>query len=146
MSETRTLELNRRCWDTIAASYQARPRIATDSIYWGPLAPGERELRLLENVRDIQVIEIGCGGYQNAIALAGWGATRPGTDPSPTQPSHTRRLTSQHVIGIQFAAGMAADLGEFTSCRAVDTIYPKRSRHLHLEISPEQDMLPTRIW
>jgi len=113
MSETTSAELNRRSWDTISASYHAKTLIATDDVHYGPVAPGERELCLLGDVRGKQVIEIGCGGGQNAIALARWGATCVGIDPSPAQLAHARRLGNQHGMRIQFATGMAEDLGEF---------------------------------
>jgi ubiquinone/menaquinone biosynthesis C-methylase UbiE len=114
MPETAIAELNLRSWDTISASYQAGARIATDGVHYGPLAPSEQELCLLGDVRGKQVIEIGCGGSLNAIAFARWGTTCVGIDPSPLQLAHGRRLGSQHGVGIQFATGMAEDLGEFS--------------------------------
>jgi hypothetical protein len=57
-----TIDCNRRGWNIVSASYQAERRIATDDEHCGPLAPGERELRLLGDLAGRRVIEIGCSG------------------------------------------------------------------------------------
>ena len=62
MYEHESIDCNRRSWNTVSASYQAERRISTDDVHYGPLAPGERELRLLGDVAGRCVIEIGCGG------------------------------------------------------------------------------------
>jgi len=113
MYEHKTIELNRRSWDTIAARYQASTRISTDDVHYGSLAPGERELGLLGDVSGKRVIEIGCGGGQNSIALAKWGATCVGVDPSPAQIAHARRLALEHEVEVQFIVGVAEDLSAF---------------------------------
>jgi len=113
MYEHKTIELNRRSWDTISANYQASTRILTDDVHYGSLAPGERELGLLGNVADKRVIEIGCGGGQNSIALAKWGATCVGVDPSPAQIAHARQLALENGVEVQFIVGAAEDLGTF---------------------------------
>ena len=113
MYEHKTIELNRRSWDTISAPYQANTRISTDDVHYGPLAPGERELGLLGDVAGKRVIEIGCGGGQNSIALARWGATCIGVDPSPAQIAHARQLALNYGVGVQFIAGVAEDLSAF---------------------------------
>ncbi|HSR35450.1 MAG TPA: hypothetical protein VLY63_33190, partial [Anaerolineae bacterium] len=75
MYRHKTIERNRQSWDTISANYQAHTRISTDDVHYGPLAPGERELGLLGNILGKHILEIGCGGGQNSIALTKWGAT-----------------------------------------------------------------------
>ena len=113
MYDPETIELNRRSWDTIAAQYQAHTRISTDDVHYSPLAPGERELGLLGNVAGKRVVEIGCGGGQNSIALAKWGATCAGVDPSPAQLAHARRLALENGVEVQFIVGVAEDLSAF---------------------------------
>jgi len=108
-----TIELNRRSWDTIAAQYQVSTRISTDDVHYGSLTPGERELGLLGDVTGKRVIEIGCGGGQNAIALAKWGATCVGVDLSPAQIAHARRLALENGVDVQFVESMAEDLSGF---------------------------------
>jgi ubiquinone/menaquinone biosynthesis C-methylase UbiE len=108
-----TIEYNRRGWNAISAQYQASTRISIDDVHYGPLAPGERELRLLGDVAGKRVIEVGCGGGQNAVALTRWGATCVGVDPSPAQLAHARQLALAHGLEIQFSAAVAEDLGAF---------------------------------
>lgn len=113
MPDSKTIELNRRSWDTIAAHYQASTRISTDDVHYGSLAPVERELGLLDNVVGKRVIEIGCGGGQNSIALTKWGATCVGVDPSPSQIAHARQLALDNKVEVQFVEGVAEDLSAF---------------------------------
>jgi len=112
-----TIELNRRGWDTISAHYQAHTRISTDDVHYGPLAPGERELRLLGDVAGKRIVEIGCGGGQNSIALAKWGATCVGVDPSQAQLAHARQLARENGVDVQFVEGVAEDLSAFPDRR-----------------------------
>ena len=107
MYEHNTIELNRCSWDTISAHYQARTRISTDDVHYGSLAPGERELGLLGDVTGKRIIDIGCGGGQNSIALTKWGAICVGVDPSPAQIAHARRLALENGVEVQFIVGMA---------------------------------------
>ena len=113
MFPTDTLERNRQSWNHISPQYQAHRRISTDDVHYGPLAPGERELGLLEDVRGKQILEIGCGGGQNSIALAKWGATCTGLDPSAAQLEHARRLAQEEGVAIRFVNGAAEDLSAF---------------------------------
>ena len=121
MHEHKTIEMNRRSWDTISAHYQASTHISTDDVHYSTLAPGERELGLLgdgsaESLRSVtgkRVIEIGCGGGQNSIALSKWGATCIGIDPSPAQIAHARRLAIENGVEVQFVEGIAEDLSAF---------------------------------
>ncbi|HIC89830.1 MAG TPA: SAM-dependent methyltransferase [Anaerolineae bacterium] len=113
MKDHDTLTLNRNSWNALAAQYQAHTRISTDDVHYGCLAPGERELGLLGDVRDKRVIEIGCGGGQNSIALSKWGATCVGVDPSEAQLAYAHRLATQEGVGVRFVQGVAEDLGDF---------------------------------
>ena len=114
MHEHKTIALNRRSWNTISASYQANIQISTDDVHYGRLAPGERELGLLGDVAGKRVIEIGCGGGQNIIALTRWGATCVGLDPSPAQLAYAGRLARKEGVAVQFVSGVAEDLSAFT--------------------------------
>jgi len=108
-----TLGWNRRSWNRISRQYQAHRRISTDDVHYGPLAPGERELGLLGEVHGKQILEIGCGGGQNSIALAKWGAICTGLDPSSAQLDHARRLAQAEGVAVRFVNGIAEDLGAF---------------------------------
>ena len=113
MYDHKTIELNRCSWDAISANYQASTRISTDDVHYGSLAPGERELGLLGDVAGKRVIEIGCGGGQNSIALTKRGATCVGVDPSPAQIDHARRLAPENGVEVQFIVGVAEHLSTF---------------------------------
>jgi ubiquinone/menaquinone biosynthesis C-methylase UbiE len=115
MQERDTLELNRQGWNTISESYQRERRISTDDVHYGPMAPGERELGLLGGVRGKQILEVGCGGGQNAIVLTKWGAVCAGVDPSDAQLAHARDLAREHGVEVQFVNGTAEDLSAFTA-------------------------------
>jgi SAM-dependent methyltransferase len=108
-----TCEQNRRGWNAISAAYQAHTHISTTDVHYGPLAPGERKLGLLGDVCGRRILEIGCGGGQNAIALARQGATCVGLDPSAAQLAHARQLARQHGVDVQFVEGVAEDLSAF---------------------------------
>lgn len=113
MNASETIERNRQGWNAIAASYQAERRISTSDVHYGPLAAGERELGLLGEVAGLRVLEVGCGGGQNSIVLTRWGAACVGLDPSDVQLAHARCLAQEHGLEVQFAHGIAEDLGDF---------------------------------
>jgi len=77
-------------WNIISKDYQASVRISLDDVHYGPMAPGEKELRLLGEVEGRDILEIGCGGGQNAIVLAKWGARSVGLDICEEQMHATR--------------------------------------------------------
>ena len=97
----------------MADAYQRNTTISTEDIHYGPLAYGERRLRLLEGVRGKVALEIGCGGGQNAIALARRGARAYGVDPSRKQIEYARRLSRTCRIDAVFHIAPAEDLSLF---------------------------------
>ncbi len=100
-------------WDSLAEEYQKHNRISTYDVHYGPLAPGEKELQLLEDVKGRRSIEIGCGGGQNTIALARWGAEAFGVDPSKNQIEYARRLAKKCEVKATFNVASAEDLRMF---------------------------------
>jgi SAM-dependent methyltransferase len=113
MDTHKTINRNRSSWNTISTSYQANARISTHDVHYGPFAPGERELGLLGEVYGKRVLEVGCGGGQNAVALARWGASCTGLDPSAAQLAHARRLAREIGIDVEFVDGVAENLAAF---------------------------------
>jgi len=111
--DRRITEFNRRAWNTIAEGYQADTCISTDDAHYGPLGLGERELGLLGDVVGKRIIEIGCGGGQNSIALAKQGAKVVGIDPSTGQLDYARRLSRKEGLDIPFVEASAEDLSRF---------------------------------
>jgi len=82
-------------------------------VHYGPISPGERELKLLGSVKDKDVLEVGCGGGQNAIVLAKWGARCVGLDISEEQIKHARKLAKKEEVKVRFHVGNMEDLGVF---------------------------------
>ena len=91
-------------WDEMSDQYQRHAVISTDDVHYGPLIPGEKEFRLLGDVRGRSVLELACGAAQNSIALAKWGACVTAVDLSPKQLAHARELVRReaaHVTLVQ---------------------------------------------
>jgi SAM-dependent methyltransferase len=100
-------------WNTISRDYQASVKISLDDVHYGPMAPGEKELRLLGDVAGRDILEIGCGGGQNAIVLAKWGARSVGLDISEEQISYATRLAREHKVAVPFHVGDMQDMSLF---------------------------------
>lgn len=92
-------------WDAMAESYQADSDISLDDVHYAPFAPGERHYNLLGEVAGLRVLELACGGAQNAVALVKRGANVTAVDFSPNQLRHA--LTNRRRTGTRFdiAAG-----------------------------------------
>jgi ubiquinone/menaquinone biosynthesis C-methylase UbiE len=100
----------RKSWDKIAGPYRKRYKISSDVIHYGPLCPGEDKLRLLGDIRGKTVIDLGCGGGQNAVALAKMGAKVTGVDFSQEQIRLAENLACEHSAVIDFITGEVSDL------------------------------------
>jgi SAM-dependent methyltransferase len=84
---------NRAFWDADADDYQAAhgDDLTAAPRAWGAYRVPESELRVLGDVAGKSVLELGCGGAQWAIALAGLQARVVGLDVSVGQLAHARR-------------------------------------------------------
>jgi 2-polyprenyl-3-methyl-5-hydroxy-6-metoxy-1,4-benzoquinol methylase len=105
-----TTEDQRQSWNRVGAVYQDRHQIGVDVVQFGPLAPDEDELHLLGKVAGQQILEIGCGGGQNCVALARGGAIVTGVDVSDAQIGFARQLAADEGVTVDFRWGDAADL------------------------------------
>ena len=85
----------RGAWNRISRNYQTDHKIPTDFVHYGPNCPNEDQLRLIGDVRDKRVLEIGCGGGQCAIAFAKRGAVATGVDLSDAQIEFAQRLAAR---------------------------------------------------
>lgn len=83
---------NIKGWDAIAQSYQRDHLISLEDVHFGPLIPGERDLQLIADVENKSVLDVGCGGGQNAVVLAKWGARVTAVEPSQSQLEYAREL------------------------------------------------------
>ena len=101
---------NREFWDADADNYQAAhaPDLRPDRARaWGVWRIPDAELQLLGPVRDLDVLEYGCGAAQWSIALAQDGARPVGLDQSRTQLGHARRLQAEHGTRFPLVAASA---------------------------------------
>ena len=92
---------NRVFWDAYSAEYQSRHHEALGGEpAWGLWRVAESELRILGDVAGRDVLELGCGGAQFGIQLAGRGARVTGLDNSGEQLVAARR--NQDAAGLAF--------------------------------------------
>jgi SAM-dependent methyltransferase len=96
---TRThIRKNRRYWNGIAAQYQREHAVQLNDWgrpVWGVWSIPESDLHALGDVRDRDVLEIGCGAGQWSICLARMGARPVGIDLSIEQLRHAPALMSE---------------------------------------------------
>jgi SAM-dependent methyltransferase len=87
---------NRKIWDAASDEYQAAhgDDLTRRPLAWGAYRIPESELDVLGDVRAKVVLELGCGGAQWSIALAGLGARCVGLDLSGSQLRHARKHAS----------------------------------------------------
>ena len=104
----------RKGWNTIANDYRSSIRISLDDVHYGPISPGEKELKLLGEVEGKDILEIGCGGGQNAIALAKWGANSVGLDISEEQIKLAKTLASEQSVEVSFHVGNMENMTMFS--------------------------------
>lgn len=81
-----------------------------DAVHYGPGIATEADLRLLGNVADKRVLELGCGAGAAAIALAKQGARVVAVDESAAQIGHARRAADNQGARLELRHGDLADL------------------------------------
>lgn len=94
---------NRASWNADSDTYQSDHGMelsAAGGSAWGVWRIPEAELKLLGEVRGLDVLELGCGAAQWSIALAKLGARPVALDLSERQLEHARRLMEE--TGVDF--------------------------------------------
>jgi SAM-dependent methyltransferase len=94
---------NRDSWNADSDTYQSDhgPQLAASGgMAWGVWQIPESELRVLGEVKGLDILELGCGAAQWSIALVKAGARPVGLDLSENQLDHARRLMS--TAGVDF--------------------------------------------
>jgi ubiquinone/menaquinone biosynthesis C-methylase UbiE len=104
----------RESWNKISEDYQRRSKIGTDDIYYGDFISGEKELKLLGDVKGKRILEIGCGGGQNSIVLAKQGANVCGIDFSENQIAYAKALAKREKVHVDFWVSDMQDLSRFS--------------------------------
>jgi SAM-dependent methyltransferase/ADP-ribose pyrophosphatase YjhB (NUDIX family) len=102
-------------WEAISAAYQ-RERYGDRDVgrlkwSWGVY---EDDLRLLDDVRGLRALVIGCGGGQDAVALERMGARTVGVDVSGEQIAYAKKYALRHgAANASFLRCDATDLSRF---------------------------------
>ena len=113
VSTDRIKKAIRAGWDDMSESYQAETQISLEDVHYGPISPGERDLRLMGDVSGKRVLELACGAAQNSIALAKWGAHPTALDFSMRQLEVARTLVAQEGVDVDLIQGDMETLGVF---------------------------------
>jgi len=127
-------------WNKISEDYQRRSKIPTDDVYYGDFIPSERELKLIGEVNGKRVLEIGCGGGQDSIALAKQGAIVSGIDFSKKQITYAKALAEKEQVNVDFFVGDMQDLSRFSDnifdlvVTAVSLLYVKSLNRIFAEV------------
>ena len=106
MPEDDYQDSNRAYWTGANAQYTAggaRESWAQDAIRWGVFKAPEDELRVLPDVRGLDVIELGCGtGYFGAWMKKRGARRVVGVDITPAQLATARLMNAEFGLGLEF--------------------------------------------
>lgn len=95
---------------------------ALDAVAYGPDIGNEADFRLLGNVSGKRVLELGCAGGQNLVAMASQGAHAIGLDFSAEQLAAAKRLAEQEKVRIELHKGDLAEL-VFLRAESIDVAF-----------------------
>lgn len=95
----------RAAWDRASATYLQRRGNDVSTVSYGNLAPTEDEVGLLGDLRGQRVLDVGCGGGQNAVACVLVGAEVVGVDISDVQLAAARKLAEAHGVTVEWQQG-----------------------------------------
>ena len=105
----------REAWNAMSAPYQEHHAISLDQIHYGANIPTEDDLRLVGDFQGRDVIEVGCGGGQNAVVFKQRGARRvAGIDLSDAQIAYARDLALREGVEVEFYQGSVENLRAFS--------------------------------
>ena len=104
----------KKWWESASKDYQKECKIPID-IHYGPGSPNEKKLKLLGNLKNKKVLEIGCGGAQCGVAMAKQGAKVTGKDISEEQLKFAEKLAEENKVKIKFIQGDIKNLKQIKS-------------------------------
>jgi SAM-dependent methyltransferase len=114
VAEKDYVALNRESWTQANAEYtdrSARDAWARKEITYGKWQLRESDLRVLPDVKDKDVIELGCGTAYFGAWIKRAGARRVvGVDVTPAQLETARRMDGEFGLGLEFVEANAEDV------------------------------------
>jgi 2-polyprenyl-3-methyl-5-hydroxy-6-metoxy-1,4-benzoquinol methylase len=118
------LERNVADWTKANADYTDRAAAAAwakAEITWGVFGITESQLDVLGDVRELDVVELGCGTAYLSAWLARLGARVVGVDPTPAQLETARRMMGETGIAFELvqAPGEPADWARRWPCEEI---------------------------
>lgn len=118
VDEADSLRANRADWDAYADEYQATHGafLGDTGFLWGPEGVTEDRVRALGEVRDKDVLELGCGAGQCSRWVLAHGGRPVGLDVSMRQLQHSRRIDEEHGLHVAVVCAGAADLPFADAC------------------------------
>ncbi len=100
-------------WNGISDVYQQETHISTEDFHFGPLLPGDKELKILPPVASgMRCLEVGCGAAQNSIYLASLGAECTAFDISENQLAAAEKCAHGAGVDIDLKCFGMEDLGK----------------------------------
>ena len=100
-------------WDETSEEYQKVTRISIDDFHYGPLLPGDKEVKALPEIyKGVKCLEIGSGAGQNSIYLASLGADCLATDISGEQLEHGKKLAEEAGLNLEIKRAGLDDINK----------------------------------
>ena len=100
-------------WNDIAERYQRETYISRNDFHYGPMIPGDSQLKLLpENLDSLKCLEIACGGAQNSIFLAKNNAECKAFDASKEQIKQAEIIASESKVKLKLEVRKIEDLAD----------------------------------
>lgn len=113
---------NTQAWEAIAARLRPEAEPPLDDVEYGPGAPPDRELRLLGDLADKRVLDLGCGTGRAAISFARRGAHAIALDASAAMLAHGRRIAGPLEVRVEWHHGDLAELA-FLRAESIDLAF-----------------------
>ena len=92
-------------WDEASPYFQEEAKLSTKTVQYGPFGSTENKLKLLGNIKNKKILEIGCGGAQCSIAFAKKGAKCTGIDVSRKQIEYAKVLIRKNKVNVKVIKG-----------------------------------------
>ena len=92
-------------WNLIALEYQKKRKLSFDKIEYALGYARESELKLLGEVEEKRIVELGCGAAENSITLAKKGGICTGVDVSLEQLKYAKNVIKENNVKIELIEG-----------------------------------------